>query len=181
MSRQGRPNESRCHNLFRASFSDNIGVIVGRLLVAPGGGSGRIGPVGVCAAAAQEKSNASMQQAFAGKLPLEARGLDGTDMIPLKCKAGELPGGVGAGVEINAVRKDLRLGDWRMAVHHDLFERAGMFEKVVSYPQQIMSALLCQRYARANAGMHEEIISADVGIAQPLQEIAVTARQHAVE
>jgi hypothetical protein len=134
MSRQGRPNESRCHNLFRLSFSDNIGVIVGRLLVVPGGGNGRIGPVCVCAAAAAGSSEANRQTPLAARRRRKARGLDGTDMISLKRETGELSGGVGAGVEIDAVRQDLRLGDGRMAVHHDLFERAGMFEEVASYP-----------------------------------------------
>ena len=77
----------------------------------PAGGSGRIGPLCVCAKAAHGKSNAVAHAATDNGAILMRDRSDRTDMIALKRQTREFSRRVSAGIEINAVGKYLRLLD----------------------------------------------------------------------
>src|SRR5580700_9364293 len=76
-------------------------------------------------------------------------------LIAFEDQASQSSGGIGPGVDIDAVRTDFGFPGRRVAVHHDFAESLFVQQELFPYPEQILSTLLPQRNSRTHAGMGE--------------------------
>ena len=82
------------------------------------------------------------------------------DTIVFQFQAGQSSRCVGASVDIDTVRTNIRLRHRRVSVDDDFTEFIFAKKKVLSNPQQVFFALLCQWNAWSYASMDEKEISA---------------------
>ena len=70
--------------------------------------------------------------------------LDREHAVALDGQQSQNTGGIGACVDIDAVRSDIRFGHRGMTVHHELAEIVFTLKKLIADPKQIFFALLSQ-------------------------------------
>ena len=75
-----------------------------------------------------------------------------------------------SGVDVDSVLPDIGMRHWRVAVNDEFTVVLCRVEKLMTNPEQIVVVLLLDRDVRANAGMHEQEISAAKAVAEALQE-----------
>ena len=80
---------------------------------------------------------------------------------------GEPAGEACARVDIDAIRHHLRFGGGGVAVDDNFLIEPGMVQEGIPDPDQIVTALLLERYARPHAGMAED----GKPLAEQLQEL----------
>src|SRR5882757_1575607 len=119
---------------------------------------------------------------FANIIASSARGLPSArsereQTCALDIEQCQISGCIGTGVDIGPIGQNLRAADRRMAMH-DVFAKVLLaLKKFLANPQQVAFALLRQRRARPDAGMHEKEIAA--GETQPqAAEKLVMLRRH---
>jgi hypothetical protein len=79
-------------------------------------------------------------------------------LVAFEDQASQTPCRIGAGVDIDAVRFNIRLLGWAVAMHYDLAEILLMQDKIFSDPEQVCLTLLLQRNSRSHPRMDEEEI-----------------------
>src|SRR3954452_14756731 len=80
--------------------------------------------------------------------------------------AGQSSTAPGAGVDVDAVGTDVRMGHRRMTKHDDDSMILGRPEKLVANPMQVFGGLLFDPDPGTNAGVYEQKISAAKAVAQ---------------
>src|ERR1700758_355233 len=75
-------------------------------------------------------------------------GLHQALVLAVEARGGEHAGGVGPGVEAQAVFEELRLLGGRVAVDDHLAEGAAVLQELVADPEQVALGLVLQRHAR---------------------------------
>ena len=88
-----------------------------------------------------------------------SRGLQKLARLSLKPQGRQDAGGVGPRIQPDAPLIDMHLLSRRMAVNDELFEGAGMVQKHLSHPHELLRILAIQRHAGLGAGVGEEVVA----------------------
>lgn len=78
--------------------------------------------------------------------------------------------GICSGIDIDAVRAQVRLHDGRVTMNDEFVERCCAKQEVISDPQQILIILFRDWYARPKSGMNEKEVAACEGSRHVPQE-----------
>lgn len=97
--------------------------------------------------------------------------LDCEHPLALDCQQGQNAGRIRAGVDIDPVRSNLRLGHGGMTVHNEFAEVLLALKELIPDPKQILLALLPQRHAWLHPSMREEVISTRKTRSQVAEEV----------
>jgi len=92
-----------------------------------------------------------------------------------------LPGSVGSGVDIDAVRSDIRFLGRGVAMHDDFAEILFMQKKSISNPEEVRLLLLPQWNFGADTRMAEEEVATGVRQCQTCKEAAMLVGQRLAE
>ena len=118
-----------------------------------------------------------------GRAPVLFRrsGLKKPALVSLQHQGREHAGGIGAGVDADAVGPQLRFLGNGVAVHHQLAEIGVARQEFVANPHQVLPDLVRYRHAGAQARMHEEIVAFLVRQLHAAQEFEMILRHLALE
>ena len=102
-------------------------------------------------------------------------------LVAFENQASQAPCGVGASVDIDAVRFNIGLHGRGVAMHDDLAEILLVQEKIFSDPEQVCLTLLFQRNSRPHARMREKEVPARERQCETFKEAAMVIGQRLSE
>src|SRR2546423_119116 len=94
------------------------------------------------------------------------------------CSTGQATRLPRAGVDVDAVEPDIGMRHWCVSMHDEFAVVFIRVEKLVANPDEIVGILALDRNAGADAGVHEQKVSAAVTVVQALQEQFVGPREY---
>ena len=107
--------------------------------------------------------------------------LDESDLIAFQDKTRQSSGRVGARIDVDPVRPNVRLQDRSVPMHDDFAKVVLAEEKVLSYPEQVVFGLLGEANSRSNSRMGKEKITTNEILLQAAQEFVVARWKNPVK
>ena len=107
--------------------------------------------------------------------------LDKSDLVAFQDKTRQSPGRVGARIDVDPVRPNVRLQDGGVPMHYHFAKVVLAKEKILSYPQEVVLGLFGEANSRSYSCMYKEEIAANEILLQVAQELAVAGRKNPVK